>query len=56
MGTKADMEMASFLREQANSLGVTQSELIRRLFEHYLDSVRGELVCPHCESEVRVRL
>jgi hypothetical protein len=56
VGTKADREMADFLRDRANVLGVTQSELIRRLFEHYRDGCHGDLVCPHCTNELRVRL
>jgi hypothetical protein len=56
VGTKADREMTDFLRERANELGVTQSELIRRLFEHYRGGYSGNLICPHCEEAIHVRL
>jgi hypothetical protein len=56
IGTKTDREMAEFLRDRANNLGVTQAELLRRLLEHYRNGCYGDLVCPHCAAEIHVRL
>lgn len=56
VGTHTDKEMAEFIGEEAARVGVSKSEFIRRLFEHYHDSRNGDLVCPHCSETLQIRL
>lgn len=54
VSTKTDRAMADFLQQQAEELGVTRAELVRRLFDHLQETEHGELVCPYCENELRL--
>lgn len=56
VAAKTDREMSRWLSERADELGLSKSELIRRLFEHYRESHAGKLDCPHCGDELRVSL
>lgn len=56
VGTKTDREMSRWLSERSEQLGVSKSELLRRLFEHYRESHAGDLACPECGGELRVKL
>jgi hypothetical protein len=53
---KTDREMSDFLSHRANEVGVSKSELLRRLFDHYRESRDGELDCPHCGENVTIKL
>jgi hypothetical protein len=46
--------MTVFVDERATSLGITRSELVRRVLTHYRDSHEGQLTCPYCEGTLRV--
>jgi hypothetical protein len=48
--------MSKWLSVRADELGVSKSELLRRLFEHYRESRDDGLDCPHCERTIRVSL
>jgi hypothetical protein len=48
--------MSRWLSERSEQLGVSKSELLRRLFEHYRESHAGDLACPECGGELRVKL
>ncbi|SFR75905.1 hypothetical protein SAMN04487947_4212 [Halogeometricum rufum] len=56
VGAHTDRQMAEFLREEATHLGVSQSELLRRVFEYYRDCCEGNFECPECGEELRVNL
>jgi type II secretory pathway predicted ATPase ExeA len=56
VGTQTDREMARYVRDEANDLGISQAEFLRRLLEHYRDSRKGELACPECDEQLRVSL
>ena len=55
VAAKTDREMSDFLSHRANEIGVSKSELLRRLFDHYRESRDGELECPDCEKTLRVK-
>ena len=56
VGAHTDRQMAEFLREEATRLGVSQSELLRRLFEHYRECREDHLNCPSCGEALEVDL
>lgn len=47
-GTKTDRAMAEFVESEAERLGVSKSEFMRRLLELYRESRREDVDCPHC--------
>lgn len=54
VSTKTDREMVEFLQAEADRLGVTRAELIRRIFTLYRQSRREQINCPHCEKTVKM--
>lgn len=56
VGTKTDQEMCEFVRSEAERLGVSRSEFLRRLMALYRESRRGEVACPHCGETVALDL
>lgn len=54
--TKLDSDMADFLDARAERAGMTRSELLRRLAEHYRTSCESGLSCPHCKNAVEIDL
>lgn len=52
--TKIDGETRRFLVEEAESLGVSNAEFLRRLIAAYRESQRGELRCPNCGGAIRL--
>lgn len=54
--TKLDEQMVSFLDGQAESMGLTRAELLRRLAEHYRSATEDGLSCPHCKNEILIDL
>jgi len=54
--TKIDDEMSAFVEEQADYHGIPKAEFFRRLLELYRVSQRGELVCPDCSEEIKLRV
>jgi len=54
--TKIDDEMSAFVEEQADYYGIPKAEFFRRLLELYRVSQRGELVCPDCSEEIKLRV
>jgi predicted small metal-binding protein len=54
VGTKTDRETCEFLTRRANELGVSNSELLRRLIDHYRTSRKGDLECPECGKTLKV--
>jgi len=51
-GTKVDSSMREFIDAEAERLGVSNSEFMRRLLEFYRESRREQMDCPHCEDTV----
>lgn len=56
VGTKVDRDMREFIEQEAERLGVTPSEFLRRLFELYRTSRAGEASCESCGEPVRMDL
>lgn len=54
--TKTDREMSDWLSHRANEVGVSKSELVRRLFDHYRESREGDIECPECGDTMKVKL
>lgn len=54
--TRLTRDVASFLDGRAGSLGVTRSELLRRLSRHYLEAHETGLDCPHCKNPIEIDL
>jgi len=52
VSTKTDREMREWLQAEAEALGVTRAELIRRVFTAYRESRREKLSCPHCGETI----
>lgn len=51
---KVDQSMLEFIDGEAERCGVSRAELIRRVFDDYRDSRRGQLECPECGQEVHL--
>lgn len=49
---KVDREMLEFLDSEADRLGVTRAEFMRRMMELYRDTRRENVDCPHCGDAV----
>lgn len=56
ISAQTDHESSMFVTEEATRLGISQSELIRRLLHHYRQSQLGKLDCPHCEETLTISL
>lgn len=54
--TKVDEQTRVLIDESANEIGVSRSELLRRLLNLYHQSENGELECPACAKTVRIQL
>lgn len=51
-GTKVSVEMAEYVKEESNRLGVTKAEFHRRLLDLYKSSRESEKDCPHCDEPI----
>jgi len=56
VGAKVDEEMRVFIEEEAERLGVSVSELLRRLFITYRESRAENTSCEHCGSATVIEL
>lgn len=56
VGTKVDREMREFVENEADRLGVTPSEFLRRLLIEYRESRKGNRLCEHCEQQAVIEL
>ena len=56
VGTKVDEEMRVFIEQEADRLGVSVSELLRRLFIVYRESEAGNMACEHCGKREEIEL
>lgn len=56
VGAKVDEEMRVFIEEEAERLGVSVSELLRRLFITYRESRAENTACEHCGSATVIQL
>lgn len=54
VSAKVDREMQRFLQSEADRLGVSQAEAMRRVFTLYRQSRREETDCPHCGETVKM--
>lgn len=52
IGTKTDREMKQWVEAEADRLGITRAEFLRRVLELYQESRRENLECPHCGETV----
>jgi len=50
--SKIDKEMLEYIDAEAERLGVSRAEFLRRLLELYRDSRREQIDCPECSSSV----
>lgn len=53
--TKVDEPMREFVDGLAEDMGISRSELLRRLLELYHKSEDGDLECPSCAQSVRIQ-
>ena len=56
LSTKVDGDMDSFLEAEAERLGTTKAELLRRLLDFYRESIESETHCPDCNSRITISL
>jgi hypothetical protein len=54
VSAKVDDGMQSFLRREAKRLGVSRSEVVRRVFDTYRAGREGELSCPGCGEDLNL--
>lgn len=56
LSTKVDQPMREFVDDEAARLGVSRTEVLRRLLELYRSSRSGETPCEHCGETVEMEL
>lgn len=56
LSTKVDRPTREFIENEADRLGVTPTELMRRLIETYRESRSGNAPCEHCGEPVIIEL
>lgn len=56
VGTKVDRPMREFIEEEADRMGVTTSEFLRRLLLVYRRSRAGEAECEYCGGPIEIEL
>lgn len=56
VATKTDQSMREFVQAEADRLGVTPAEFLRRLLELYRESRRESIECPNCGETVKMDL
>lgn len=56
LSTKVDKGMDNFLEAEAEQLGTTKAELLRRLLDFYRESTESETRCPDCDSGITISL
>ena len=56
VGAKVDEEMRVFIEGEAERLGVSVSELLRRLFITYRESRNENTACEHCGGATVIEL
>jgi len=52
VATKVDREMLEYVDSEAENLGITRSEFLRRMLDLYRESRRENADCPECENPV----
>jgi hypothetical protein len=55
-GTKIDRSMREFIDSEADRLGITRAELVRRILDFYRESRQEESNCPHCKTDITIPL
>lgn len=56
VSTKVDRPMREFVEDEAARLGVSKTELLRRLLDTYRNSRAGNTPCEHCSEPVVIEL
>jgi negative regulator of replication initiation len=54
--TKIDREMSEYIDAEAERLGLSRAEFLRRMFDLYRESRRENTECPHCGEIVKFDL
>ena len=54
VSTKTDRDTVEYLNSEAERLGVSRAEFLRRVFSLYRESRREQVSCPHCEETVKM--
>lgn len=55
-GARVDQSMQDFLDDEADRLGVSKAEVLRRLLDFYKESREDDPNCPHCGDEITIDL
>jgi hypothetical protein len=56
VATKVDRPMREFIEDEAERLGITTSEFLRRLLVVHRRSRAGEAACEHCGENIEIPL
>lgn len=56
VATKVDRPMREFVEREAERLGVTPSEFLRRLLDVHRESRAGNTPCEHCGEPIQIEL
>ena len=54
--TRLGSDVADVLDAEAEAMGVSRSELLRRLALHFRDARESGLSCPHCKNPIEIDL
>ena len=55
-GARVDQSMQDFLDEEADRLGVSNAEVLRRILDFYRESRESETNCPDCGTDITIPL
>jgi negative regulator of replication initiation len=54
--TRLDQSMCDYIDDEAERLGVSKAEFLRRLLDFYRESRENETNCPHCGDDITIPL
>lgn len=54
--TRLGSDVADVLDAEAEALGISRSELLWRLAQHFRDARESGLSCPHCKNALEIDL
>jgi hypothetical protein len=54
VSAKVDRDMKDWLAAEADRLGITRAELMRRMMQLYRESRNEQVDCPHCGKTVKM--
>lgn len=56
VGAGVDDDLASFLDDEAQRLGMTKTDVVRKILAFYQECRKGETPCPECGYDLEIEI